>query len=199
MHPHSAIHCYHVMNRPSLQELYYITQPYQDYSFNNGIQNDWSKVLKRKIAESFLRRNSRGHLKDGVPHFFVVSQDHVSNRVLLEGVYERGFLDAALLFLRSNDAPMVVAIDAGANIGNHSLYLSAFFDEVLSFEPNPMLDLVLQANAGLVDNVTVFCHGLSDDSGEGVLQTVDAFNLGSATLEAPGGGGRRAENTTSTT
>lgn len=153
-----------------------------DYQPRADRRRGWAGVIVRKVVEGYLRRNARQLLAQGVPQFFVVSQDHISNRILLGGFYERGYLDAAFEMLRANVRLKGVAIDAGANIGNHSLYFSRHYDRVLSFEPNPRLDLVLRANAALVGNIECFCLGLSDRASDSKLRVIDGYNLGSSTI-----------------
>ena len=158
---------------------------FKEYRPDDKKRRDWLNVLLKKGVETFLRRNSKRALAEHVPQFFIVSQDHISNRVMLHGVYERGLLDAAMVFLKRNDQLVGSAVDAGANIGNHSLYLSQFYERVFSFEPNPKLSLVLRANAALTNNVTCLQFGLSDESSDSTLHVVNGYNLGASTVVAP--------------
>jgi FkbM family methyltransferase len=62
-----------------------------------------------------------------------------------------------------------VALDIGANIGNHSLYFSEFFGNVFAFEPNPKTFALLKVNseyACLNGNIKCFNYGLSDLNGQ---------------------------------
>lgn len=76
------------------------------------------------------------------------------------------------------------ALDVGANIGNHSLYFSGLFRKVLSFEPSPVLNLVLQANIlrNEIDNVQVFGCGLGNKSGLAVVQELSENHTGMVQL-----------------
>jgi len=57
-----------------------------------------------------------------------------------------------------------IALDIGANIGNHSLFFSKYFDAVISFEPVPNNCLLLKANLFLnqSQNITLIEKALSD-------------------------------------
>lgn len=58
-------------------------------------------------------------------------------------------------------------IDAGANIGNHTLFFSPYFKEIIAFEPNPTALKLLETNIFLnqTKNVHLIPIGLSNESG----------------------------------
>jgi FkbM family methyltransferase len=122
--------------------------------------------------------------------------DFVSDRIRSDGIYERDILE----FLRDRlldleISKIQVAIDVGANIGNHSLFLSDLFATVIAFEPNPLarsiLDINLQMNGA--SNVEVRAVGLSDRAGKATL-AFDQGNLGGASvLGIRSGSGGRSE------
>jgi FkbM family methyltransferase len=108
--------------------------------------------------------------------------DEVSDLIRAEQVYERDVLE----FLRDRifntaDASTSVAIDVGANIGNHSLFLADLFARVIAFEPNPLARSLLEINIELngIENVEVRPVGLSDQNGTATLE-FDPRNLGAA-------------------
>lgn len=78
-----------------------------------------------------------------------------------------------------------VALDIGANIGNHSLYFSDYFKKVYSFEPNPRTHKVLLINAALASNIQCFEIGLSDVSKQ-ALMDINPTNCGGATVTEVG-------------
>lgn len=80
--------------------------------------------------------------------------------------YEHDVLYAFLTFVRPGD----ICIDAGANIGYHTIYLANLVGKsgsVLSFEPDPRHFKKLQANIALnnLKNVQAFPHGLLNERG----------------------------------
>ena len=111
--------------------------------------------------------------------------DFVSDEVRAEGLYERDILffirDRVLTASKIADE---VALDVGANIGNHSLFLSDIFERVIAFEPNPLTRTLLETNLQLndVENVEVRPVGLSDRNMNATLR-FDPTNLGGASSE----------------
>lgn len=111
--------------------------------------------------------------------------DWISDHIRAEGMYERETLEflRECIFDRAACAKQV-ALDVGANIGNHSLFLSDIFERVIAFEPNPLARALLQINLDMNDvtNVDVRPVGLSDRNGSATLQ-FDPINLGAASSE----------------
>lgn len=56
-----------------------------------------------------------------------------------------------------------VALDIGANIGNHALFFSKMFDEVWAFEPNPRIYKLLEFNCEGTA-IRTLNYGLSDQN-----------------------------------
>lgn len=67
----------------------------------------------------------------------------------LDGRYENTELTLLEQFIKKKlpNSHKNTALDIGANIGNHSVFLSKFFNHVYSFEPNPITYDVLLLNA----------------------------------------------------
>jgi FkbM family methyltransferase len=87
--------------------------------------------------------------------------------VAIDGVAELAELEALVAFLRVNavDTFSGRALDVGANIGNHSLFLAQYFSKVYAIEPNPRVFQVLTLNAELSDNITPLNLAISNKSG----------------------------------
>ena len=115
--------------------------------------------------------------------------DHICDAIRAHDRYERVFLEFISdgLFERGA-AREKVALDIGANIGNHSLFFSDLFKRVIAFEPNPVARRLLQLNVEMNDiaNIEVRSVGLSDRSGQATL-AFEYDNLGAATACGPGG------------
>jgi FkbM family methyltransferase len=91
--------------------------------------------------------------------------DYISTQIILDGIYERDELELLTQWLSSfafSNMFNGLAVDVGANVGNHSLYLSGFFSEVLAFEPHPLTYKLLSINTEVAGNVTCFNCGLSN-------------------------------------
>jgi FkbM family methyltransferase len=136
--------------------------------------------IRELMAEYALKRRP----VDFDNHKAVVSiiGDYISDRIRVEGIYEREFLELLRdRVLNHADCSQKVALDVGANIGNHSLFLSNLFKRVIAFEPNPLARSILDLNLGLneVANIEVRAVGLSDQEGITHLR-FDPANLGAA-------------------
>ena len=94
----------------------------------------------------------------------IFSSDHISHDINLDGIYEKDYLLTLIYWLKEiqNDIFNGVAIDVGANIGNHSVFFSKFFKKVYSFEPNPKTFKLLEINSKLSNNIYVKKIGLSN-------------------------------------
>ena len=113
--------------------------------------------------------------------------DSVSDAIRAEQLYERDILEFVRdRLLDPRITPREVAVDVGANIGNHSLFLADIFERVIAFEPNPLARSIMEINLALnkVGNVELRAVGLSDQSGTATL-TFDPINLGAATSTEP--------------
>jgi FkbM family methyltransferase len=95
--------------------------------------------------------------------FLVIVGDHVSKEIVNSGCYERPlikFLIKNKHILNANGQGTF--IDVGANIGNHSIMLSEYFNTVISVEPNTFCAKCIELNAELnnIENISVVEVGL---------------------------------------
>lgn len=124
----------------------------------------------------------------------VPAHDHVGRQVMLAGRYERDELALLLNWLRAQKLAGGLALDVGANLGNHTLALAEAFDEVWAFEPSPRTHSLLRFNTERLPQVRRFELALSDRQGEASLQ-VPEDNLGMASLQLEVGGPRYVVST----
>ncbi|OAN74893.1 hypothetical protein A8B78_16980 [Jannaschia sp. EhC01] len=101
----------------------------------------------------------------------------------------RTFYEAALLErVRERVSPGTTFVDAGANIGNHTVYFLKLCRaaHVHAFEPMPHMQSILQRNADLngADRVTVHPFGLGATASTADVEIFNPANLGSTTLRA---------------
>lgn len=111
----------------------------------------------------------------------------------------RTFYEAALLErVRARVSPGAAFVDAGANIGNHTVYFLALCRaaHVHAFEPMPHMQAILQRNADLngsaddgKSRVTVHPFGLGAEAATADVALFNPANLGSTTLRASTGNG----------
>src|SRR5260370_28725319 len=107
---------------------------------------------------------SRVHLAHPRKQIAMFAFDAMGININEDGVYELHELEAVFDWLKTLRAisPESVALDLGANIGNHSLYFSDYFERVYCFEPNKRTFKVLALNAELAPNVVCYNYGLSN-------------------------------------
>jgi FkbM family methyltransferase len=125
----------------------------------------------------------------------IFAHDHIGIHINYFGVYDKPELELLFRFL----APLAdtlragVALDVGANIGNHALFFSERFRTVHAFEPNPTTFHLLAFNARLAGNVNPHNIGLGSESG--VLRlNEDLDNMGASSIKyAPAGNARSVE------
>lgn len=113
------------------------------------------------------------------------ANDTIGNAIAATGFYEWTELQAVFDFL----APLreefkdSLALDVGANIGNHSVYFSRHFKEVHAFEPHPVTCRILEINASLYSGIRVHNVALSDRAGAAHL-VENPTNLGGSRIVA---------------
>lgn len=85
--------------------------------------------------------------------------DPICREILESGFYEKELLLAMQLLAKGKEG---IAIDVGANIGNHTIFFSKIFPQVIAFEPAPRNCWILKANLHLnrISNVTLVEKGL---------------------------------------
>lgn len=120
------------------------------------------KLVINRINHKIARKNIKTNQQLAVFAF-----DHIGLIINLDGRYEDLILCLLEQFILKNfpEAGEQAALDIGANVGNHSVFLSKFFKTVHAFEPNPFTYDVLSVNSKYVPpkkNVVPHNIGLSD-------------------------------------
>lgn len=123
------------------------------------------KIILNRINHAIARKNIDKH-----PQLVIFSFDHIGLSLNLEGRYENSSLLLVEEFIEKKIANSrdKIALDIGANIGNHSISLAEKFKKVYAFEPNPITYEVLKINSTYAaehKNVIPFNLGLSDTEG----------------------------------
>lgn len=123
--------------------------------------------------------------------FYLPVQDDLIQRGIAES---RAFYEADLLEdARIRVKPGQLAVDVGANIGNHTLFFAKVCGlTVYAFEPYPKTFQILERNVelnGLGDRVVCSNTGLGSVTGQATIQVMDAKNLGKTMLHRDAEGG----------
>ena len=150
--------------------------------------NIFSKRVKRsKGLSAAIRRRLWHYLflptQSTLGSFFLDPIDHIgSERLIMGERYEQIYLEQLECLIKLLGLKNGIAIDAGANIGNHSCWFTSQFSHVLSFEPGKIAALVLEANLlkTNTNNWEIFKCALGDKSAFGKLSVIDQVNLGSS-------------------
>ena len=116
------------------------------------------------------------------PQIVILSFDHIGININLEGRYENDILEVLEEFIKNkiHNSRNLVALDIGANIGNHSIFFSNFFERVYAFEPYPLTYEILKINSKYIckkKNINTYNFGLSNKNGE-VFFRVNPSNIG---------------------
>jgi len=134
--------------------------------------------MQKSIASSYLKRVAKEHA-GRYPSLACIAFDHISQKIFLDGQYERDALSA----LRSDLFPKIetngVCLDIGANIGNHTLEFQKYFSRTIAFEPDARVFRILNFNTELYSSITALNFGLS--SSRGKLSARKVFNNSGAT------------------
>ena len=115
------------------------------------------KVILYKVAEKNLKNYDQ---------LAVYSLDFISLNIILDGIYEKKFLNMIDTWIERFHPKIYngICLDIGANIGNHSIFYSKKFNQVFSFEVFPKnLDL-LKINCRDIKNIKIFEFGLSNEN-----------------------------------
>lgn len=138
-----------------------------------------SLMLRRRLLRALLAAPSaHGHAR-----FAVLANDTVSEEVLVAGLYEEALLLMLFEHLfkpRQAEFASGVALDIGANIGNHSVFMARYFARVISVEPNPTALALLRCNLLLAGarHAQVLPVGLADAPGTLEFRQNESGNLG---------------------
>lgn len=108
-------------------------------------------------------------------------EDHIQKHILRNrSLYEQSMLEEAGPLVPDN----ALIIDAGANIGNHTLFFAKVLGaKVLAFEPNPTTVALLQTNVEinrLHTQIEIHPVALGASDGTGVISDQRADNVGMA-------------------
>lgn len=138
-----------------------------------GMLSAMAKRFVEKRLKAYAADHGRTHRR-----MAVFAHDLMGTQINLYGRGERDEIDDLFLFL----APVMdrlgagVALDVGANVGNHTDAFAGLFRAVAAFEPNPATLELLRINTRDLPNVTVCGYGL------GAANRVERFVEGKGNL-----------------
>lgn len=148
------------------------------FSVRNSASKSVMDAIRRRIWRIFFEPRQRT-----LGTFFLDPCDHIGRERLVMGDrYEANCLEAIGRLIVALKLGQGLALDAGANIGNHACWFASWFAHVVCVEPGKVASLVLEANLVLTrqTNWEVFRCALGDRQGRGNLHIVRNDNLGSS-------------------
>lgn len=131
------------------------------------------KILARRNVENSKYRSVK----------VVFAHDWIGANIFLNGVYEEYEINVVREvcdFLFGTSA-VVDVIDIGANIGNHAIQFSRYFNAVYTFEPNPKTYELLLFNTNKIANIKNKCVGLGSSNEIKILYE-DETNYGASSM-----------------
>lgn len=130
--------------------------------------------LRRLVGGWLIRKSARSFELDVGSVFRGRRDNYIEWMVYVSGQYfEFPYLN---LIRRLHQGGVV--LDIGANVGNHALAFSEFFDRVYAVEPYPPVYDRLAARKKVSDRIHTFRIALSDHSGTVSFKAPDTDNLG---------------------
>lgn len=143
------------------------------------------ELVQLRLFEKFMINLKKKHKYK----FFVQPGDRIATHTIIQGLFEVYEISSLAVILdkyvtQKYLSDKVVALDIGANIGSHSVALAQKFHRLISFEPNPSIYKVLEANLIVngVQNVTAYQVALG--SREDILDLYESeeWNSGMGSL-----------------
>ncbi len=102
----------------------------------------------------------------------------------MHGIYEKNILyGLSKILFNQIDLRNSICLDIGANIGNHSLIFSKYFQSVYSFEPNSDIFDLLHINTKRLNNIKIFNFGASDKDESVTMQTNQKSSMGGMSVK----------------
>lgn len=144
----------------------------------------FSHYVNLKMADYISRRSVHLISVRKNQQMAIFANDYIGILINQFGYFEHEELSDLFEYLSPLHAEFEdgVALDIGANIGNHTLFFSNYFRLVHSFEPNPRTYELLKFNTSPVSNVVTHSIGLGDSKGEFEL-TQDLVNHGLSSMK----------------
>lgn len=152
--------------------------------YSHKVASQGLTKIRHHLAHRYLAQLARQHHDDGFPQLAIFSHDHIGHVINIDGRYEDDYLKTVFGWLPTFAGPteQKLALDIGANIGNHSVFFSKYFKAVHAFEPNPRTFELLKFNASGAGNIVTHPQGLSDTDVKGTL-CENPTNMGGTYIE----------------
>jgi FkbM family methyltransferase len=121
------------------------------------------KYLINRCKSKVLNYQFNTFSKDMKFNFYLNPKEYISSQIFCNGLHEKYLLEFIFSILPKK-YKHGICIDVGANIGNHSLFFSNYYDEIHAFEPVLSTFKALELNVlinGLVSKIKTYNIALS--------------------------------------
>ena len=142
------------------------------------------KILAAYFVRLNFNINSEEFKKIYKRGFVFFFNDTISKEISIFGTYEKEQLNKIIDITKSKKRR--ICLDIGANIGNHSLFFSNFFEKVISFEPHYKTFQVLKINTKNNKNIKIFNLALSNKKSFLYFKDTQTTNMGGNSLHKTG-------------
>ena len=142
------------------------------------------KILAAYFVRLNFNINSSEFKKIHKKSFIYFFNDTLSKEISIFGIYEKEQLNKIKNIIKNKKKR--IFLDIGANIGNHSIFFSNFFEKVISFEPHPKIFRVLKFNTEKYKNIEIFNLALTDRKNFVYLRDFLSTNMGGNSLHKNG-------------
>lgn len=141
-----------------------------------------SKVYSYFLRKALFFNRDKFH-NQGFPSYAGLLSEYISIDIIVDGAYDIKSMEEIVQLLQSDFTKFNfnTLIDVGANIGNHSVFLSKYFENVIAFEPNPFTFEILKINVMDIGNIEVHDFGLSSTD-TSLYLSEDSRNLGGSAV-----------------
>lgn len=142
------------------------------------------KILAAYFVRLNFNINSEEFKKIHKKNFIFFFNDTLSKEISIFGIYEKEQLNKIIDVMKSKKKR--ICLDIGANIGNHSIFLSNFFEKVISFEPHPKTFKVLKFNTENIKNIKISNIAVTDKKKFLYFRDEQTHNMGGHSAHTKG-------------
>ena len=141
------------------------------------------KRLEIKLLRRWLLKRSQLYSRKYPEPMAIMAFDYIANEISIHGMYELDELETLFNMLEDFKSEFSggTACDIGANVGNHSRFFARRFEQVFSFEPNPLIIDLLRFNTKNFPNIVVYETALGNSENLARLAG-DETNLGNYSI-----------------
>lgn len=142
--------------------FYIFTNQYILNSIHHGYSIIYSKIINLLNINKCKTIDSKTlECSDGNKKFYCSPYDTIVSGNLRSGIPWEGFMHK---YFKTYSNKNKIALDIGANIGTHTIYLSDYFAQVHAFEPQTSIFKLLESNIKLngCTNIQAYKFGLGE-------------------------------------